>query len=84
MVDTQSFKQRKIKFKPMKKFKRTTNIYDLFIELKLAIKVRVNELYLFFKRANHYRITYFLCALHLRYTDIKKCLTKYIRGHEEE
>ena len=42
MIDTQSFKQRKIKFKPMKKFKHTTNIYDLFIELKLAIKVRVN------------------------------------------
>ena len=68
----------------MKKFKHTTNIYDLFIELKLAIKVRVNELYLFFKRANHYRITYFLCALHLRYTYIKKCLTKNIKGHEEE
>ena len=60
----------------MKKFKHTTNIYDLFIELKLAIKVRVNELYLFFKRANHYRITYFLCALHLRYTDIKKVFNK--------
>ena len=45
MIDTQSFKQRKIKFKPRKKFKHTTNIYDLFIELKLAIKVRVNELY---------------------------------------
>ena len=57
MIDTQSFKQRKIKFKPRKKFMHTTNIYDLFIELKLAKNVRVNELYLFFKRANHYRIT---------------------------
>ena len=84
MIDTQSFKQRKIKFKPRKKFNHTTNIYDLFIELKLAIKVRINELHLVFKRANHYCIAYFLCALHLRYTDIKKCLTKYIKGHEEE
>ena len=58
--------------------------YDLFTELKLATKVRINELHLYFKRANHYRITYFLCTLHLRYTDIKKCLTKNIKGHEEE
>ena len=79
MIDTQSFKQRKIKFKPRKN--HTTNIYDLFIELS---KVRINELHLYSKRANHYRITYFLCALHLRYTDIKKCLTKNIKGHEEE
>ena len=82
MIDTQSFKQRKIKFKPRKN--QTTNIHDLFIELKLATKVRINELHLYFKSANHYRITYFLCALHLRYTDIKKCLTKNIKGHEEE
>ena len=79
MIDTQSFKQRKIKFKPRKN--HTANIYDLFIELR---KVRINELHLYSKRANHYRITYFLCALHLRYTDIKKCLTKNIKGHEEE
>ena len=82
MIDTQSFKQRKIKFKPRKN--HTTNIYDLFTELKLATKVRINELHLYFKRPNHYRITYFLCALHLRYTDIKKCLTKNIKGNEEE
>ena len=63
MIDTQSFKQRKIRFKPRKKFKHTTNIYDLFIELKLAIKVRVNELYLFFKRANHYRNNLLLMCL---------------------
>ena len=84
MIDTQSFKQRKILFKPRKRFKHTTNIYNLFIEPKLAIKVRINELHRFFNRANHYRITYFLCALHLRYTDIKTCLTKNIKGHEEE
>ena len=46
MIDTQRFKQRKIKFKPRKKFNHTTNIYDLFIELKLAMKVRINELHL--------------------------------------
>ena len=33
----------------MKKFKHTTNIYNLFIELKLAIKVRINELHLFLR-----------------------------------
>ena len=84
MIDTQSFKQRKIKFKPRKKFNHTTNIYNLFIELKLAIKVRIDELHLYFKRANHYHITYFFSAMHLRYAGIKKCLTKNIKGHEEE
>ena len=49
MIDTQSFKQRKIKFKPRKKFNHTTNNYDFFVELKLAITVRINELHLFLR-----------------------------------